>query len=203
MRKLLLVLATAPVLFAQPVSVGIKAGVPFTDAFETLSNPGPSLRSETKRYTVGPTFELHLPARFSIEVDALYKRFNFSSTQAIANSISGSIGDASSWEFPLLVKYRFKGGLVRPYVDTGVSFTTLRGLTELRQFFSRNGLPDPVDDRFRAGFVLGGGLELKLAFLRISPEIRYTRWGWNNFRDVGSVLHSRDNQAEFLLGVTF
>lgn len=203
MRKLLLFLAAAPALFAQPVSVGIKAGVPLTDAFETLAQPGQSLRSETKRWMVGPTFELHLPARLSIELDALYKRFNFSSTQAIANSISSSLGDANSWEFPLLLKYRFSGGVVRPFVDAGVSFTTLRGLTEVREFFTRNNLPDPLDDRFRAGFVLGGGIELKLAFLRISPEIRYTRWGWNNFRDVGSIVRSRDNQADFLVGLTF
>jgi hypothetical protein len=53
------------------------------------------------------------------------------------------------------------------------------------------------------GVVLGGGLELKLPFIRISPEIRFTRWGAKNITDLGGVLHLNQNQAEFLIGITF
>jgi hypothetical protein len=54
------------------------------------------------------------------------------------------------------------------------------------------------------GFVFGGGLEVKLGFIRITPELRYTRWGSENFRDpVASLLHSNKNQGDFILGLTF
>ena len=53
------------------------------------------------------------------------------------------------------------------------------------------------------GVVLGGGLELKVPFIRISPEIRFTRWEAKNITDLGGVLHLNQNQAEFLIGITF
>jgi hypothetical protein len=52
--------------------------------------------------------------------------------------------------------------------------------------------------------VFGGGLEVKLGILRITPEFRYTRWGSENFRDpVAALLRSNKNQGDFILGVTF
>jgi hypothetical protein len=54
------------------------------------------------------------------------------------------------------------------------------------------------------GFVFGGGLEVKLGFLRITPELRYTRWGSENFTDpVAALLHTNKNQGDFILGLTF
>ena len=50
---------------------------------------------------------------------------------------------------------------------------------------------------------MGGGLELKVPFIKISPEIRFTRWGAKNISDLGGVLQLNQNQAEFLIGLTF
>jgi hypothetical protein len=196
-------------LIAQPISLGVKLGAPLTDAFDTLADPADLLRSETKNYTIGPTFELHLPFRLSVEIDGLYKQANFSSVERLADSVVSAASSVNSWEVPLLLKYRFSGGLVRPFVDTGVSFSTLTGVSEIRDFFRVPGLRERVgnepifDDKYRTGFVLGGGIELRVPFLRISPEIRYTRWGFKNYRDIRGLLDSNDDQAEFLLGITF
>ncbi len=204
MKKLLLLLLFVPTLFAQPISLGVKIGTPVTDAFDTLSRPGQVLTSDEKRYTFGPTFELHLPFRFSVEIDALYKRFSFQGVENLVDTVRNTKSEANSWEVPLLLKYRFKGGVLRPYVDSGVSFNTLTGITELGNFFQNPPIDKSnLDNRVRRGFVLGGGVEIKIPFLRISPEVRWTRWGWNNFHDVEGLLHSNDNQAEFLLGITF
>jgi len=210
MKRLLpLLVLCVPALTAQPISLGIKLGAPLNDAFDTLADPNELLRSETKRYTVGPTFELHLPFRLSVELDALYKQASFSSVQRLADSVTTAASSVNSWEVPLLLKYRFSGGLVRPFIDTGVSFSTLTGISEIRDFFRVPGLREQVgdqevfDDRYRTGFVLGGGIELRVPFLRISPEIRYTRWGFKNYRDIRGLLDSSDDQAEFLLGITF
>jgi hypothetical protein len=42
-----------------------------------------------------------------------------------------------------------------------------------------------------------------LPFVKLSPEIRYTRWGSVNISDLSNVLRSNPNQAEFLVGLTF
>jgi hypothetical protein len=49
--------------------------------------------------------------------------------------------------------------------------------------------------------VIGGGVKIHALFLRISPEIRYTRWTSPHFSSY--LLNSNQNQAEFLLGITF
>jgi len=172
---------------AQPLSFGVKGGVPLTDAFK-----GPdlySLRSEGGTYAVGPVVELNLPFRLSVELDALYRpvRYQSESRSGTFSRVSGS-----SLEFPVLMKYRLTGGLARPYVAAGLAFRNLRGfgedVSELR-------------DRSAAGAVLGGGLELRVPFIRLSGELRYTRWGSTSFQ-LGD-FRSQLNQAEFLLGLTF
>ena len=79
---LFLSLAAGMPAWAEILSIGVKGGVPLTDAFNTARSGSLSYFSETKRYTVGPTVELHLPLRFSIELDALYTRLNYGSNNA-------------------------------------------------------------------------------------------------------------------------
>src|SRR5271155_5576130 len=98
-------------LAAQPFGGGLKFGVPLTDAISVQSpNPLDYLTS-TGRWLVGPYGEVRLPGRFSLEVDALYRSFGFTSTQ---NSVS-----AGSWEFPVLAKYKLLKGPIAPYVEGG------------------------------------------------------------------------------------
>ena len=51
---------------AQPISAGLKFGVPLNDAF-SIRSPNPfSYVAETRRYTVGPFIELRLPAHLAM-----------------------------------------------------------------------------------------------------------------------------------------
>src|SRR5574341_2200798 len=138
--------------------------------------------------------EVDLPFGLGIELDALYKRLNYRSD---SGGVRVRRTTANSWEFPLLLKSRFGAGLARPYVAVGASFNHLSGLTQIGSFLSGTERPAELQNRFRSGFVIGGGLELHAPLIRISPEIRYTRWGWENFRDVLGLLRSNQNQAEF------
>ena len=208
---LLTVGAVAPAL-AQPVSFGVKGGVPITDAFDTFRGNSSAYATNTKRYLVGPTIQFNLPARFSIEVDALYKRLGYQYDQSLPNRTVFSKTVANSWEFPALVKFAILPGPVRPFVDAGASLRHISGIEQLRRTVNA-GLA-PVDVRLNnatefnrrndVGLVFGGGLEFKLGHLRITPELRYTRWGSENFRDpLNALLRTNRNQGDFLLGITF
>ena len=108
MRPLLVFLFGSTVLLAQPISVGIKGGVPLTDLIDTVSGTGANVNSETQRYIVGPTVELRLPAGFGVELDALFRRFNYTSSTTLAGAVANILTNGNEWEFPLLVKKRFK-----------------------------------------------------------------------------------------------
>jgi len=53
------------------------------------------------------------------------------------------------------------------------------------------------------GYVLGGGVDVKVLKLHISPEVRLTRWGAKHFIDPAGLVDSKQTQAEFMVGLTF
>src|SRR4051794_31463064 len=134
----ILIVSTAAAL-AQPIGLGVKVGLPLTEAFNTGSNPTTSYTSDTKRYIIGPQLELRFPAGFGIEVDALYTKLKFSSVGAVAGSVVNAATDADAWEFPILLKYKFGGAnaiaaSVRPFVTTGASFRRLTSISQITNF---------------------------------------------------------------------
>ena len=177
--------------FAQPFSAGLKVGLPLTDFVNTVNGV---TSTRTNRYLVGPTAELHLPWGFGVEVDALYRRFDYTNVVGSTTGALGSVATVGDWEFPLLLKYRFPAKVVRPYVDAGVAFDRLSGLAS-----TVSGSPEKGTTM---GAVLGAGLDVHLAIVHILPEIRYTRWTSQHF-NISNVLSSNQNQAEFMVGITF
>ena len=178
----------------QNISYGIRGGIPLNDAFNlAVKAVDPVTRAQldakvaTNRLVIGPTMEVRLPLGLGIQVDALYTRHKLT-TGATTNS-------ASSWEIPLLAKYRFPGILLRPFVEGGVSFQRFGDVVKL--------VTTQTSDRSRRGFVLGAGMEAHLARIRLSPEIRWTRWGDAKFITSPAALLNSSSQAEFLVGLTF
>src|SRR5690349_4830922 len=168
---------------AQPLGAGLKIGVPVTDAFKVLPFPTFAVfTADAPRYTVGPYVELRLPARMAVEVDALYRSYDFRS--------AGVGATASSWEFPVLVKHRFPVPLVKPYFDAGVSFSRLSDIKL-----------SSLNHRSNYGLVVGGGVEFKLFLIKVSPELRYTGWAFRNFD--GAQLQTIRNQLTVLFGLGF
>jgi len=186
---------------AQPFSAGVKVGLPLTDFVNTVSGESSTV---TNRYLVGPTAELHLPFGLGIEVDALYRHFNYQNVIGSGLNALTSLNSTGAWEFPLLLKYRFHGELARPYVDAGVAWDTLSGLTTtVANSASNLTLVNPSGEHnsFTTGFVMGAGLDIHLV-VHIMPELRYTRWTSQHF-NISNVVNSNQNQAEFMVGVTF
>ena len=200
-RSLLLFFLGASAAFCQPFSFGVKLGVPLTDFFNTVGSSNFTFNATTDRYIVGPTAELHLPLGLGVEVDALYRHMSYTGSGLIGSITSSSV-NSGDWEFPVLVKYRFPMKIVRPYVDGGVAWDKLFGLTQSVKESIATGSPTVVNQNTTAGIVLGGGIDIHVK-IHIMPEIRYTRWGSAQFSDPTGLLRGTQNQAEFLLGITF
>jgi hypothetical protein len=123
----------------QSMSLGIKGGIPITEAFETgnaatLTAPATqvSYTSRAKPFTVGPAIEVSLPRGLVLEFDALYKRlnYNFSMSRFIPGSPGFPVPGLllleeehnliSRWDLPLLLKYRLRNiASYRPYFSAG------------------------------------------------------------------------------------
>jgi hypothetical protein len=200
--KLAIVISFAAVCAsAQPFSAGVKVGLPMTDFINTVSGQSNSV---TNRYIVGPTAELHLPFGLGIELDALYRHFNYQNIIGSGASAVVNVNSAGAWEFPLLLKYRFKGEIVRPYVVGGVAWDKITGLTStIGNSISTGSVANPSGETNSntTGAVFGAGLDVH-AIVHILPEVRFTRWTSSHF-NINNVLSSNQNQAEFMVGITF
>ena len=183
-KTILCLLVVGAVASAQPFGAGLKIGVPATDAYKVFPfpKPGTIFTGGQPRYTVGPYVELRLPAGMGVELDALYRNFDFV-TPAGATA-------AGSWEFPLMVKHRVSLPVVKPYFEGGLSFSHLSDIQGLS-----------VNHHSNYGVVVGGGVEFHLLLLRVSPEIRYTGWAFRNFDS--DLLQTKRNQLTVLFGIGF
>ena len=173
--------------------------MPLTDFVSAAGNGNITYLSHTNRYVVGPFVELRLPLGLGVEFDAMYRHVDYRAVQG-ASSTSVTSGD---WEFPLLLKYRFHGKLARPFIDAGVAWDSLQGLRESILAGTSIGAPSAVRHNTVKGVVFGAGLDIHPVVIHIQPEIRYTRWGDKHFLDITQLLKSNQNQAEFLLGISF
>jgi opacity protein-like surface antigen len=195
-RLLVLLLFPAALVFADGlISFGVKGGVPFNDAFHAATDQNIRFITDNNHWTVGPTLDVNLPLGFAVEADLLYRRLRF--TQTDLTALVDNATTANAWDLPLLLKFRFAPGPIRPYVSVGPTF---RGLTNVSERIEGFLGQSTLKDRFNTGFTLSGGLKL---LGHISPEIRYTRWGWDNFKSVGGLFHSNPDQLDFLVGITF
>lgn len=211
MRFSFVLLLAATSLAAQSVSAGFKLGAPITEPF----NYSPNFSSLTQgRWTGGPTVELHLPYRFSLELDALYRnsRSTFSSPFTLGpNSnayITSVVQKTNAWDFPLLLKYRFRVAALHPFISGGYQWT--RQSNDSIYSYVCTGPqgsckpadypgPTPTGGRsesvfLRHGPAAGAGMDFKTRYVTISPEVRFTR-PVNSGRS--------DNNFTALVGFTF
>ena len=180
-----LTLLAASAAYPQSVSFGLKGGVPLSNALK-VADPA-TYTSDRSPFVIGPVVELGLPLGLAVEADLLYRRLRYTS------STSRTTGQ--TWEVPILGKYRFPGALLRPFIEAGLSFRRFAG-------FNTGQLPE-VRGRAAAGATVGAGLELRLPVVRLSSEIRYTRWGSTSIRSALGGITTQLNQADLLLGITF
>jgi len=218
MRPLLLLLLGAISTFSQPFSIGAKVGLPLTDFIDATGSPNANgfidYATHTNRYIVGVGAELRLPFHLGLELDALYRHYDFQSTNAGQATVVESTS-SNAFEFPLLAKFTFGTKILHPFVDAGVAWDTLEGLKQdvtttvqsitgsTSSSSSSTSSPSQLQHTTTRGYVFGGGLDIHFLLIHIQPEIRYTRWGAQHFLDPNGLLHSNENQGEFLLGISF
>jgi Outer membrane protein beta-barrel domain len=196
------------------LTVGVKGGLPFTTAFlsdtyaRVITTPyrcgdfsptnavcaPPDATVETRRasrnYLVGPSVELHLPLRLSVEGDALYSPLSVADPNGqyflpVINTTASIIKTYSSWSFPILAKYRFHAPFAQPYLEAGPTFRTAE--SAISRYLSK------------AGVTAGVGVEARAWKFHVSPEVRFVHWG----ADTPGYYPSRRNQAQFLLGLSY
>jgi opacity protein-like surface antigen len=213
MKPLCLLFLAAAAAFSQPFSFGIKGGMPMTGFLDVARAQNINANTTTNRYILGVTGEARLPFGLGVEVDVLYRHFRYNASSGVSNltnNLTNIDTTSGAWEFPLLAKYRFKGKLVHPFVDAGVSWDRLSGLTQtVRNVVAgvtnskSTSSPAELANSTTRGYVVGGGLDFKVLVIHISPEVRLTRWGAKHFIDATGLVNSKQTQAEFLVGLTF
>jgi hypothetical protein len=147
-----------------------------------------------------------LPLSLRFEVDALYRPYSFSFPE-LAVFVNGAAFNlaavtitvpAMQWSFPFLLQYRIKTPLplVKPFVEAGVSFDHLADISSAAKIITSG--PGTLLRQSNASVVLGGGIDVKIPFIRLSGELRYIHQWSADFQGISNL-----NQAEALVGVHF
>ena len=218
---------------AQHFSVGMKAGAA---TVEPLSTSG-IFASQPHHLVWGPVVEVGLPYHSGIEVSALHRQIEYG-WQAMVSTDPSTVRneqvktDAHSWEVPfVLKKYLHVVSGADAFAELGfairhtTSTTNDHGVIQQIQFvpppfpfppivitsqpFSENIKTPELVRRTSDGLVIGGGMDIKIHFLRLQPELRYTRWSNATFNGLlpfavnseTSSLRSNRNTFDFLIGV--
>jgi len=201
---------------AQPpvnIEIGFRAGVPFTESLTSRLTGSAAFFSSTSfvkpGFTLGPTLGMIYHDQLEVEFDAIYTPIRIFGSSTLGPSLqSSSTTRGSSWEFPLLVNYRFLRRPIRPFGGGGIVLgATLKGTTETRTLDSRTGLESVSSGSFResamnqgAALVINGGLEWRNSRLLIRPELRYTH---RSDADQNTFPLRAPNQFEYLIGLSF
>ncbi len=182
--------------------------------------------SETKRLLIGPTFRVDFARGLGLEFDALYQRVNYDFTTL--NSSPGVFNQtfqqttANKWEFPLLVEYAFPVRAAKLFVEAGPSILHITP-TKSDITGTSSAPPSPTVSSTTgqagtwAGFTTGGGVDVHWSRFHLRPEVRYSRWfspttgpiigvialGSLVFFTATEGIHLNQNEASFLLGLTF
>ena len=177
---------------AQRVSLGVVVGGYANDDFDSYyhqgSGPLPSaVRAESGGYVVGSSLDFRLFPRLSLGLEALYRPLHYGQLATIQNGVPSFIRTpVVTFEFPVLAKYKFALGRVRPFLEGGPSFRTAGNLNSANPS--------------HFGVNAGVGLETQWRSIKIAPKVRYTRWA-----DDGPALQvrTRSDQLEFLVGFSY
>ena len=193
---------------AQSISIGVVGGAPFSDVVNSVNQNNISFLPKSANFIVGPALQINLPLSLRVEVDALYRPYSFSAASATATvvssglttSVAGSTAtytvSGNQWSFPFLVQYRFNTPVLKPFIEAGVSFDHLANISAAAKNIASG--PGTLIRQSNAAVVLGGGVDVKIPFVRLSGELRYTHQGSADFQGLSNL-----NQAEVLVGVHF
>ena len=177
---------------AQRFSFGIVGGGSLTNDFVDQTVESIRTYSTAKDYIVGPMVAVALPGSLSIEIDALYRPTNFTFAVVFPDGTLGSVSPSTviTWEVPVLAEYKFKASAhaIRPLVELGPSFRASGNL---------NGSSPSV-----YGVSAGAGIEGHFWKLRVTPQLRYTRWAADHV-NIPWAARTKQDQLELLVSLSF
>jgi hypothetical protein len=197
----------SPLAVAQRVTFGAVTGSQLTDDFRDITCPdlagsilppppscplasgaSRSVANASRALIFGPKLKIRLSPSLSVEVEALRRAIR--STQTISSAFCldpdcttrmpftrVDTGTEFTWEFPVLGRYQMSGRRLKPFVEGGPSFR-------------------PAENREETGITAGGGIEIPLDWVRLTPSLRYTHWRYS-----AQYLGANQDQLEFVLGV--
>jgi Outer membrane protein beta-barrel domain len=196
-KPVLLALLLTGFSFGQTLSVGVLGGAPFTNVVNNGTVAPINTVVTSSNFTLGPSVQLNLPLNLRVEFDALYRPYGFRLYNQLVEAAlnNGTSVSGQQWSFPLLLQYRFSFPIVRPFLEVGPSFQHLTGTGSLTSAITG---PGQLLHSSNVGIVLGGGVDVKVPFVRLSGELRYTRESNSYFSNISNL-----NQAEVLFGIHF
>jgi hypothetical protein len=177
--------------------------------------------SQSWRGAIGGTIRYDLTEKIDIGVDILFRRAGYDTAINLYEQDDGEIDDliegrteqtrADFWDVPILARYYTKARSdegARPFFTGGIAFRSAGNIRSTSEITDDDLLKDtdttpigPAHD-FAAGAVLGAGVQLRDDVgLKVDFELRLTRWFQRNL--MSGPANSRQNQAEFVFGITF
>jgi hypothetical protein len=222
-----LLVHAAGTIYCQELQIGVQGGVPFGDFFSPDLTGGLNegffyYNSKPVPYIVGPIASVQLPHRFVVEVGVLYQRFHYTYWGQFINSFSPGVTGVwskttgNAWSVPLLLEWN----PLRRYpffFGAGPVIRNLRGLDQVVDYestFSLGGLvmtktarietsnPPDIRKRWYPGVEVSAGWRFQASRVRVSHEIRYTRWTANTA--AGQLpLQFPANRIEVMVGFTY
>ena len=170
-----------------------------------------SANSCADRYLIGPTVHIPVVGGLAVDVAALYSRVQLEGGARSTTGPSFSTQrSGSSWEVPILAKYRFNPGRIAPFVGAGPTFRriSMEGENTIINVAGQplTAVASVSQTEWQSGVVLGGGVEFRTSFVRFSPEVRYSRFGSPDpCAECGpyTLPLARSSATVLLLGITF
>jgi hypothetical protein len=163
-----------------PTSGPVIVGVP-TGGGPSLQN-GTATNSGLHDPLIGPMVEFALPKKLFLEIDALYHPLRYHGETTLNGTLTSSttFNEAITWDFPVLGKYKFPLGRLRPFLEAGPSFR----------------LPQNMNGLSTTGVATGAGLEASVRVLKLAPTFRFVHWAADSTR-------ATQNQMEALFSISF
>jgi hypothetical protein len=225
--SLCLVALLSPVLLqAQSVDFGIKVGSQRTDPIMTSA----PYSDVPFRKIVGGVIEASLPATLAVEVSAFKQdpTYHLPPTTVFFPQPNIQIEERLSnttvhfWEVPLVAKKYFTvANRTRVFADLGINLLHTSGNTRVRitQFLVKtigppagpplvnvivhDERPTALIRKWTQGWVVGGGVDVRVPLIHVRPELRYTRWAHEPLASDNGTVRSNRNNFEVLVGFVF
>ena len=182
--------------------------------------------SSSSRLGGGATVEFAVLDHLSISADFLYRRAGYKTASTVIEGLDDPDTDdederlitttfegttANYWDVPVVARL-YNGSRherrLRAFLDVGVALRHVSNIRSFREYLNADDTNEvdliaatPANQNL-PGAVLGGGFQIPAAQgLKISPQVRYTRWLGRTFDSPPTA--SMRNQVEFLVGFTF